>query len=213
MKKLVNASLGILTSIGGYLQAGSIGTALQAGRDDRRGDGLCAGRRGDRVVRDGRARARRGVRIVGRWLFSASLAIGCAGAALEAALDVSYLAAQCFGWNWSENQKPKDEARFSLMYTIALLVAMVPSLARIAKRLTIWPMRSRPNPPAKATRRRRGSATGNPRPPILLLQRIRLTAHSAASSSGADAVTTRSRATPATEVPGARHGAASPSAL
>jgi Mn2+/Fe2+ NRAMP family transporter len=64
----------------------------------------------------------------GFWLFCASLAIGCIGAALEIALDVSYCAGQTFGWAWSENQQPCDEARFALGYSIALAIATVPSL-------------------------------------------------------------------------------------
>jgi len=42
--------------------------------------------------------------------------------ALQVALNLSYTMAQAFGWNWSENQPPKKEARFSLVYTIAILV-------------------------------------------------------------------------------------------
>lgn len=64
--------------------------------------------------------------IFGYWgylLFAASLAISCFGAALEIGLEVAYLAAQGFGWNWSENQRPKEEARFSLVYTIAIFLA------------------------------------------------------------------------------------------
>ena len=67
----------------------------------------------------------------GMWLFAASLGIGCVGAALEIGLDVSYLFAQCLGWNWSENQKPKDEARFAMVYTIGIGVAILPSLIGI----------------------------------------------------------------------------------
>jgi Mn2+/Fe2+ NRAMP family transporter len=64
----------------------------------------------------------------GFWLFCASLFIGCVGAALEIALDISYLAAQTLGWNWGENQKPAAEARFALAYTGALVLAALPSL-------------------------------------------------------------------------------------
>jgi len=58
----------------------------------------------------------------GFWLFVASLTIACLGAAMEITLEIAYLTAQGFGWNWSENQRPKEEARFSLVYTIAILV-------------------------------------------------------------------------------------------
>ncbi len=82
--------------------------------------------------------------VFGRWglpLFAASLAIGCLGAALELALDVSYNWAQCLGWNWSENQHPKDEARFAIVYTGATAVAVLPSIAGIDPlKLTMFSM-------------------------------------------------------------------------
>src|SRR3954465_10951953 len=49
-------------------------------------------------------------------LFAASLRIACLGAALEITLEIAYMVAQGFGWNWSENQRPLEEARFSLVY-------------------------------------------------------------------------------------------------
>ena len=58
----------------------------------------------------------------GFWLFVASLGIACLGATLEVTLEIAYLAAQGFGWNWSENQPAIAEARFSLTYTIVLLL-------------------------------------------------------------------------------------------
>lgn len=64
----------------------------------------------------------------GHWgfiLFILSLGIACLGAALEITLQLAYFAAQGFGWNWSENQPPKKEARFSLTYTVAILIAMI----------------------------------------------------------------------------------------
>jgi Mn2+/Fe2+ NRAMP family transporter len=60
----------------------------------------------------------------GFWLFVASLGIACLGAALEIALACSYLMAQGFGWNWGKNLRPREAARFSLGYTVALLIAM-----------------------------------------------------------------------------------------
>jgi Mn2+/Fe2+ NRAMP family transporter len=63
---------------------------------------------------------------LGHWgfiLFVASLGIACLGAALEITLEMAYFAAQGFGWNWSENQPPKEEARFSLTYTVVILLA------------------------------------------------------------------------------------------
>ncbi|MFL5403451.1 MAG: NRAMP family divalent metal transporter [Gemmatimonadales bacterium] len=63
---------------------------------------------------------------LGRWgfiLFVASLGIACFGAALEISLQIAYLVAQGFGWKWGENIKPRQAARFSLVYTVAILLA------------------------------------------------------------------------------------------
>ena len=77
----------------------------------------------------------------GFWLFCASLGIGCAGAALELSLDVSYIIAQTFGWQWSENQRPHEGARFALVYTGALALAALPSLAAVDPlKLTMFSM-------------------------------------------------------------------------
>ena len=62
--------------------------------------------------------------LMGRWgfrLFAGALGIACFGAILEIALSVAYLAAQGFGWKWSENARPRDAARFSLVYTATLV--------------------------------------------------------------------------------------------
>ncbi|MBN3881706.1 MAG: Nramp family divalent metal transporter [Nostoc sp.] len=56
-------------------------------------------------------------------LFAASLGIACFGAALEVSLDTAYDVAQAFGWNWGESLKPKDAARFSLIYTVFVFFA------------------------------------------------------------------------------------------
>jgi Mn2+/Fe2+ NRAMP family transporter len=68
---------------------------------------------------------------LGRWgfaLFVASLAIACLGAALEITLALAYMVAQGFGWNWGENVRPRDAARFSVTYTITLAIAALPVL-------------------------------------------------------------------------------------
>jgi len=65
----------------------------------------------------------------GFWLFVASLGIACAGAALQIALQLAYLVAQGFGWPWSENLYPRQAARFSLVYTLALPLASLITLA------------------------------------------------------------------------------------
>jgi Mn2+/Fe2+ NRAMP family transporter len=81
---------------------------------------------------------------LGSWgftLFCLSLGIGCIGAALEIALDIAYIVAQTFGWDWGEDKRPTDEARFALSYTLALLVAMAPSLVGIDPlKLTMFSM-------------------------------------------------------------------------
>jgi Mn2+/Fe2+ NRAMP family transporter len=77
----------------------------------------------------------------GFWLFVASIGIACLGAAMEITLEIAYLAAQGMGWNWSENQRPLDEARFSLVYTITILLAMVIVLVGVDPlKLTIFSM-------------------------------------------------------------------------
>jgi Mn2+/Fe2+ NRAMP family transporter len=61
----------------------------------------------------------------GAWgipLFAACLVTACFGAALQVALNLSYLFSQGFGWNWSENLEPHDDARFALVYTAAIPV-------------------------------------------------------------------------------------------
>jgi Mn2+/Fe2+ NRAMP family transporter len=81
---------------------------------------------------------------LGHWgfrLFCLSLFIGCVGAALELALDVSYIVGQTFGWAWSEDQPPGDEARFALGYTAAIAVATTPTLAGVDPlKLTMFSM-------------------------------------------------------------------------
>jgi Mn2+/Fe2+ NRAMP family transporter len=67
----------------------------------------------------------------GYWLIVASVGIACLGAAMEITLEIAYLTAQGFGWNWSENQRPLDEARFSATYIIAILAGMLPILVGI----------------------------------------------------------------------------------
>ncbi|HEV3215209.1 MAG TPA: divalent metal cation transporter [Vicinamibacterales bacterium] len=67
----------------------------------------------------------------GFWLFCASLFIGSVGAALEVALDVSYITAQTFGWKWGESQEPAEEARFALTYIVAIVLGIIPSILGI----------------------------------------------------------------------------------
>jgi Mn2+/Fe2+ NRAMP family transporter len=67
----------------------------------------------------------------GYWLFAGALGIACLGAALEVALATAYTAAQGFGWNWGENQKPAQDARFSASYTLVLVAAAAPVVAGV----------------------------------------------------------------------------------
>lgn len=56
-------------------------------------------------------------------LFVASLGICCFGAALESSLGIAYIVAQTLGWNWGENVKPKEAARFSFVNTVLVFLA------------------------------------------------------------------------------------------
>jgi Mn2+/Fe2+ NRAMP family transporter len=77
----------------------------------------------------------------GFWLLVASVGISCLGAALEITLEIAYLTAQGFGWNWSENQRPLDEARFSTVYTATVMLGSLPTLVGLdALTLTIFAM-------------------------------------------------------------------------
>jgi len=80
----------------------------------------------------------------GRWgflLFAASLAIACFGAALEVGLDVGYMTAQSFGWNWGESLRPRQDARFSLVYTVFVFLAALVMLAGVDPlQLTLFSM-------------------------------------------------------------------------
>ncbi|MDB4884295.1 MAG: natural resistance-associated macrophage protein [Gemmatimonadetes bacterium] len=60
-------------------------------------------------------------------LFLATLCITCFGTTMEIVLAIAYLLAQGLGWNWSENLKPAKDARFSMSYTVLLLVAALPA--------------------------------------------------------------------------------------
>ena len=54
---------------------------------------------------------------------------------------MSYTFAQTFGWNWGEDLEPIKDARFSLVYTIALLLASLFMVAGIDPlKLTIMTM-------------------------------------------------------------------------
>jgi len=56
-------------------------------------------------------------------LFAVAMGIACLGAALEVALSMAYMTAQTFGWRWGEDLDPREDARFSLSYTAAILLS------------------------------------------------------------------------------------------
>src|SRR5437764_902726 len=80
----------------------------------------------------------------GRWgfyLFVVSLAVACFGAALELSLASAYAMAQTFGWNWGENLRPRQAARFSFVYTAFLALAALIVLTGLnPMKLTLFSM-------------------------------------------------------------------------
>ncbi|HEX6904590.1 MAG TPA: divalent metal cation transporter [Thermoanaerobaculia bacterium] len=76
-------------------------------------------------------------------LFAVSMGIACLGATLEVALAMAYSIAQTLGWNWGENLDPREDARFSSVYTGALLLASLPILFGVDPlKLTVLAMAS-----------------------------------------------------------------------
>jgi Mn2+/Fe2+ NRAMP family transporter len=63
--------------------------------------------------------------LIGSLLFACVLFVTCLGAALECVLALSYTVAQGFGWEWGENKKPVEAARFNLVIVVFLLIAFV----------------------------------------------------------------------------------------
>ena len=79
----------------------------------------------------------------GEWglsLFVGTLGIACLGAASDISLNVSYAVSQGFGWNWSENLKPHQDARFAAVYSLAIPVAMLVVLVFDPLKLTMLAM-------------------------------------------------------------------------
>jgi Mn2+/Fe2+ NRAMP family transporter len=56
-------------------------------------------------------------------LFVAALGITCFGAVTQFALAGAYVIAQGLGWEWSENEEPRRNARFSLTYTALIFLS------------------------------------------------------------------------------------------
>ena len=67
----------------------------------------------------------------GFYLFAFAMLFACLGAALEISLAIAYFFAQGFGWSWSEDLTPSRDSRFSLVYTIIIMIASVPLLLGI----------------------------------------------------------------------------------
>ena len=77
----------------------------------------------------------------GFYLFVASLAVACFGAALELSLASAYSVAQAFGWNWGENLKPRQAARFASAYTVFIAAAALIVLTGLnPMKLTLFSM-------------------------------------------------------------------------
>jgi Mn2+/Fe2+ NRAMP family transporter len=71
---------------------------------------------------------------MGHWgfiIFVATLAITAFGATAEIMLAAAYMTAQGFGWEWAEDARPREHARYSLVYTVLVLLAAVPLLIGI----------------------------------------------------------------------------------
>ncbi|MFN2635586.1 MAG: Nramp family divalent metal transporter [Gemmatimonadaceae bacterium] len=64
----------------------------------------------------------------GFYLFAVSMLFACFGAALEISLAIAYFFGQGFGWSWSEDLVPAQDARFCFVYTVIILLACVPLL-------------------------------------------------------------------------------------
>jgi Mn2+/Fe2+ NRAMP family transporter len=74
------------------------------------------------------------VPVFGGWaitLFAVCLGIGCLGAAAEIALNAGYVLAQSFGWTWGADKPRKENARFSVAFSMMLLLAMLVALLGI----------------------------------------------------------------------------------
>jgi Mn2+/Fe2+ NRAMP family transporter len=74
-------------------------------------------------------------------LFAVSMGIACLAGGLEVALSMAYATAQTFGWNWGENLDPREDARFCLVYTGAILFScLIIAIGVDPLRLTVLAM-------------------------------------------------------------------------
>jgi Mn2+/Fe2+ NRAMP family transporter len=56
-------------------------------------------------------------------LFIAALGVTCFGAVTQFALAGAYVTAQGLGWEWSENEEPRRNARFCITYTLMIFLS------------------------------------------------------------------------------------------
>ncbi len=74
-------------------------------------------------------------------IFVLCLGVASFGAAIEVALGIAYELAQTFGWSWGKNKRARDEARFTLAYTLPIAVAALVMLTGIEPlKLTVFTM-------------------------------------------------------------------------
>jgi Mn2+/Fe2+ NRAMP family transporter len=64
-------------------------------------------------------------------LFVAALGIACFGAAAEVALVAGYLVANALGWSFAPKERPRDNPRFSIVTTVAIILAAIVPMAGI----------------------------------------------------------------------------------
>lgn len=77
----------------------------------------------------------------GFWLVVLSLGVACLGATLEVVLSLAYQVAQGLGWNWGENLAPADDARFSGLYSLVIVLAVAMLIAGVDPlKLTMFSM-------------------------------------------------------------------------
>lgn len=77
----------------------------------------------------------------GYGLFAITVGVACTGAACEVGLSLAYTVSQTFGWRWGESLDPGTDARFSMTYTVGILVAaLIPALGVDPLKLTMLTM-------------------------------------------------------------------------
>jgi Mn2+/Fe2+ NRAMP family transporter len=64
-------------------------------------------------------------------LFVAALGIACFGAAAEVALVAGYLVANAVGWKFGPKERPRDSPRFSIVTTVAIILATIVPMAGV----------------------------------------------------------------------------------